>query len=93
MHADLTPNLSASSCAVESITHFEGELSCDIASLDPIMRPNSADDDINSPAELAFWLFLLDQGPNRRDWFTSWEYRMWYCGEAPLILHSWDERY
>ncbi|KAF8262510.1 hypothetical protein EI94DRAFT_1780020 [Lactarius quietus] len=27
--------------------------------------------------ELAFWLFLLDQGPEKRDWFTSWEYRVW----------------
>jgi len=27
--------------------------------------------------ELAFWLFLLDQGPEKRDWFTSWEYRLW----------------
>ncbi|KAH9022447.1 hypothetical protein EDB84DRAFT_1510453 [Lactarius hengduanensis] len=32
---------------------------------------------VHSHTELAFWLFLLDQGPEKRDWFTSWEYRLW----------------
>ncbi|KAH9976300.1 hypothetical protein BGW80DRAFT_911727 [Lactifluus volemus] len=27
--------------------------------------------------ELAFWFFLLDQGPKKRDWFRSLEYRLW----------------
>ncbi|EIM80882.1 uncharacterized protein STEHIDRAFT_27288, partial [Stereum hirsutum FP-91666 SS1] len=36
--------------------------------------------------ELAFWLFLLDQGPSKREWFTSWEYRMWYCGCVVAFL-------
>ncbi|KAI9465377.1 hypothetical protein BJY52DRAFT_1424761 [Lactarius psammicola] len=36
--------------------------------------------------ELAFWLFLLDQGPEKRDWFTSWEYRVWSIGCAAAIL-------
>ncbi|KAF8234414.1 hypothetical protein L208DRAFT_1359668, partial [Tricholoma matsutake] len=30
--------------------------------------------------ELAFWLFLLHQGPSKRDWFHSWEYRAWCIG-------------
>jgi len=36
--------------------------------------------------ELAFWIFLLDQGPEKRDWFTSWEYRVWSIGCAAAIL-------
>ncbi|KAH9174452.1 hypothetical protein EDB89DRAFT_2149509 [Lactarius sanguifluus] len=36
--------------------------------------------------ELAFWLFLLDQGPEKRDWFTSWEYRVWSISCAAAIL-------
>lgn len=34
------------------------------------------DEDVTS-TELAFWIFLLDQGPEKRYWFTSWEYRLW----------------
>jgi hypothetical protein len=30
--------------------------------------------------ELAFWFFLIDQGPEQRDWFTSWEYKFWSLG-------------
>ncbi|KAI9441752.1 hypothetical protein H4582DRAFT_1934705 [Lactarius indigo] len=37
--------------------------------------------------ELAFWLFLLDQGPEKRDWFTSWEYRLWSISPSPLIIY------
>jgi hypothetical protein len=33
-----------------------------------------------SDTELAFWFFLLDQGPEKRDWFTSLEYRIWSIG-------------
>lgn len=36
--------------------------------------------------ELAFWLFLLDQGPEKRDWFTSWEYRVWSISCAAVVL-------
>ncbi|TFY77324.1 hypothetical protein EWM64_g6689, partial [Hericium alpestre] len=36
--------------------------------------------------ELAFWLFVLDQGPTKREWFSSWEYRMWYLGCVAAIL-------
>ncbi|ETW74616.1 hypothetical protein HETIRDRAFT_22237, partial [Heterobasidion irregulare TC 32-1] len=36
--------------------------------------------------ELAFWLFLLDQGPSKREWFSSWEYRLWYTGCIAAIL-------
>ncbi|KAI0264119.1 hypothetical protein BC834DRAFT_270942 [Gloeopeniophorella convolvens] len=36
--------------------------------------------------ELAFWLFLLDQGPEKREWFTSWEYRLWSIGCVAAIL-------
>lgn len=48
--------------------------------------------------ELSFWLFLLNQGPGKRDWFDSWEFRIWYLGKilpsltwvsysAPLICN------
>jgi hypothetical protein len=30
--------------------------------------------------ELAFWLFLLHQGPNQRHWFSSLEFRGWVLG-------------
>ncbi|PPQ81175.1 hypothetical protein CVT24_009475 [Panaeolus cyanescens] len=36
--------------------------------------------------ELAFWLFLLHQGPGKRDWFHSWEFRTWYLGSIVAIL-------
>ncbi|KAI0061872.1 hypothetical protein BV25DRAFT_1826161 [Artomyces pyxidatus] len=36
--------------------------------------------------ELTFWLFLLDQGPEKREWFSSWEYRLWYCSCVCTIL-------
>ncbi|KAH9980665.1 hypothetical protein BJV74DRAFT_97502 [Russula compacta] len=36
--------------------------------------------------ELAFWLFLLDQREEKRDWFTSWEYRLWsICCFASIL--------
>lgn len=36
--------------------------------------------------ELTFWLFLLHQGPGKRDWFHSWEFRIWYLGSIAAIL-------
>lgn len=36
--------------------------------------------------ELAFWLFLLHQGPGKRAWFHSWEFRTWYLGSMAAIL-------
>ncbi|KAF4614593.1 hypothetical protein D9613_003309 [Agrocybe pediades] len=36
--------------------------------------------------ELAFWLFLLHQGPGKRDWFHSWEFRTWYFGSMTAII-------
>ncbi|PPQ72203.1 hypothetical protein CVT25_006597 [Psilocybe cyanescens] len=36
--------------------------------------------------ELAFWLFLLHQGPGKREWFHSWEFRSWYYGSIVAIL-------
>lgn len=36
--------------------------------------------------ELTFWLFLLHQGPNQRQWFRSWEFRMWYIGSTMAII-------
>ncbi|KZV76427.1 hypothetical protein PENSPDRAFT_747618 [Peniophora sp. CONT] len=36
--------------------------------------------------ELAFWLFLLDQKQEKRSWFESWEYRLWYCSCVVSIL-------
>jgi len=38
--------------------------------------------------ELAFWLFLLDQGPEKREWFTSWEYRLWSICPSLLFCLS-----
>lgn len=32
--------------------------------------------------ELTFWLFLLHQGPSKRHWFHSWEFRVWYLGRS-----------
>lgn len=37
--------------------------------------------------ELTFWLFMLHQGPKKRDWFGSWEVRVWYIGECA----QWNE--
>ncbi|KJA28099.1 hypothetical protein HYPSUDRAFT_97301, partial [Hypholoma sublateritium FD-334 SS-4] len=36
--------------------------------------------------ELAFWLFLLHQGPGKREWFESWEFRIWYLGSMVSVL-------
>ncbi|KAJ3981418.1 hypothetical protein F5890DRAFT_1376594, partial [Lentinula detonsa] len=36
--------------------------------------------------ELTFWMFLLHQGPHKRDWFKSWEFRVWYLGSVIAIL-------
>ncbi|KAJ7195510.1 hypothetical protein GGX14DRAFT_676855 [Mycena pura] len=36
--------------------------------------------------ELTFWLFLLHQGPRKREWFHSWEFRAWYLGSMVAIL-------
>jgi hypothetical protein len=36
--------------------------------------------------ELTFWLFLLHQGPSQRQWFRSWEFRMWYFGSMLAVI-------
>ncbi|KAL1687882.1 hypothetical protein GGG16DRAFT_116527 [Schizophyllum commune] len=36
--------------------------------------------------ELMFWLFLLHQGPRKRDWFHSWEFRIWSLGSTTAIV-------
>ncbi|KAJ7672115.1 hypothetical protein B0H17DRAFT_1084494 [Mycena rosella] len=36
--------------------------------------------------ELTFWLFLLHQGPKKREWFHSWEFRSWRLGSVVAIL-------
>ncbi|KIK60853.1 hypothetical protein GYMLUDRAFT_167112, partial [Collybiopsis luxurians FD-317 M1] len=36
--------------------------------------------------ELTFWLFLLNQGPAKRDWFKSWEFRVWYLGSVIALI-------
>ncbi|KAJ7750117.1 hypothetical protein DFH07DRAFT_828234 [Mycena maculata] len=36
--------------------------------------------------ELTFWLFLLHQGPRKREWFDSWEFRTWYLGSMVAVL-------
>jgi len=36
--------------------------------------------------ELTFWLFLLHQGPSKREWFHCWEFRTWYIGSLIAIL-------
>ncbi|THV06650.1 hypothetical protein K435DRAFT_960261 [Dendrothele bispora CBS 962.96] len=36
--------------------------------------------------ELFFWLFLLHQGPHKRNWFNSWEFRAWYLGSMTAVL-------
>ncbi|KAI0076410.1 hypothetical protein K474DRAFT_1565450, partial [Panus rudis PR-1116 ss-1] len=36
--------------------------------------------------ELAFWLYLLHQNPQKEEWFSSWEYRLWYLGSMVAIL-------
>ncbi|CAL1711663.1 unnamed protein product [Somion occarium] len=36
--------------------------------------------------ELAFWLYLLHQKPQKEEWFSSWEYRLWYLGSMIGII-------
>lgn len=48
----------------------------------PLMMPTHA---LPFP-ELAFWLYLLHQRPQKAEWFESWEYRMWYMGKSFLLL-------
>ncbi|KAI0350635.1 hypothetical protein OH77DRAFT_1061049 [Trametes cingulata] len=36
--------------------------------------------------ELAFWLYLLHQNPNKEAWFSSWEYRLWYMGSLLALI-------
>ena len=38
--------------------------------------------------ELAFWLYLLHQNPDKEAWFSSWEYRLWYIGTSPPFFAS-----
>ncbi|KAG6809632.1 hypothetical protein H0H92_015476 [Tricholoma furcatifolium] len=35
--------------------------------------------------ELTFWLFLLTQNPNKREWFESWEFRVWSFGSVSTV--------
>lgn len=51
-------------------------------------RRNQLATDLNE-IELAFWLFLLHQGPGKREWFESWEFRVWYLGTlVPVFTHG-----
>ncbi|TFY61737.1 hypothetical protein EVJ58_g4327 [Rhodofomes roseus] len=36
--------------------------------------------------ELAFWLYLLHQNPDKGEWFESWEYKFWYWGSIVSII-------
>ncbi|THH29039.1 hypothetical protein EUX98_g5150 [Antrodiella citrinella] len=36
--------------------------------------------------ELAFWLYLLHQNAHKAEWFSSWEYRLWYFGSVVAIV-------
>ncbi|KAI0343597.1 hypothetical protein BDW22DRAFT_1328524 [Trametopsis cervina] len=36
--------------------------------------------------ELAFWLYLLHQNPDKEEWFSSWEYRMWFLGSLVAVI-------
>ncbi|KAF8910876.1 hypothetical protein CPB85DRAFT_1435138 [Mucidula mucida] len=36
--------------------------------------------------EFTFWLFLLHQGPSKRLWFSSWEFRLWYLGSMVAVI-------
>ena len=51
-----------------------------------VICPRVSDRLNGTSTELAFWFFLIDQGPDKRDWFTSWEYRIWSLG--PSLLFS-----
>ncbi|KAG6840044.1 hypothetical protein C0991_009417, partial [Blastosporella zonata] len=35
--------------------------------------------------ELTFWVFLLSQGPEKREWWQSWEYRLWTFGSICTV--------
>ncbi|KAI0821318.1 hypothetical protein BC629DRAFT_1250725, partial [Irpex lacteus] len=35
--------------------------------------------------ELAFWLYLLHQNPDKDPWFESWEYRLWFIGDVVAV--------
>ncbi|RDB22266.1 hypothetical protein Hypma_010598 [Hypsizygus marmoreus] len=35
--------------------------------------------------KLTFWVFLLNQGPGKREWFASWEFRVWTMGSMASI--------
>ncbi|KAH0588538.1 hypothetical protein H2248_004366 [Termitomyces sp. 'cryptogamus'] len=35
--------------------------------------------------ELTFWVFLLTQGPGKREWFDSWEFRLWTFGSISTV--------
>ncbi|KAF5375521.1 hypothetical protein D9615_009208 [Tricholomella constricta] len=39
-----------------------------------------------SKAKLTFWVFLLNQGPGKREWFASWEFRVWTIAGSPRII-------
>ncbi|KAF9777923.1 hypothetical protein BJ322DRAFT_1015308 [Thelephora terrestris] len=38
------------------------------------------------PVELTFWLFMLNQSPGKCQWFSSFEYKVWFFGTFISIL-------
>lgn len=36
--------------------------------------------------ELTFWLFMLNQGPGKSQWFSSYEYKVWFFGSFVSVL-------
>lgn len=36
--------------------------------------------------ELTFWLFMLNQGPSKSQWFSSYEYKVWFFGSFISVL-------
>ncbi|KAI0365057.1 hypothetical protein BV20DRAFT_954964 [Pilatotrama ljubarskyi] len=63
--------------ALELVTHLEGT--------SPLSDPHISTLTC-SHAELAFWLYLLHQNPNKEAWFSSWEYRLWYMGAMVALI-------
>jgi len=57
-----------------SVTHLEGQMKL---SRFVIVKP----DPVIFYVELTFWLFLIHQGPERRDWFSSTEFKTWGAGK------------
>ncbi|KAF9647726.1 hypothetical protein BDM02DRAFT_3067110, partial [Thelephora ganbajun] len=36
--------------------------------------------------QLTFWLFMLNQGPGKSQWFSSYEYKVWFLGIFISVL-------